>query len=145
VSGQAFRGAWRDESLPEKLDHTIGVFQWLFSNIVPNLTLILGVLAGSELNVELRARFRRERRSTFFFRLTAGFTVFYLLAVLLFPAIASGYTTAKERVQLLTYAGFVLPVLQGLVTIVTGVFFFKTADEAADEVADGPSPQRPRE
>jgi hypothetical protein len=133
VSGQALSGAWRDQSLPEKVDHTIGVFQWLFSNIVPNLTLIFGVLAASELNVKLRDRFRRERRSRFFFSVTTGFTVFYLLTVLLFPVIASGFTTAKERIQLLTYAGFVLPVVQGLLTILTGVFFFKSPDEVSGE------------
>jgi hypothetical protein len=144
VLAQVLGGKWHDEVA--KIDHSVDVIQWLFANVVPTSTLVLGVLAASELNPIIQREFKRQRRTRFFLRLTAGVCLFYLAVATAFPVMAVQRIGAQARFEALRYSGFVLPVLQGFVTIVLGAFFYKLEspeDAAADHIADRPVAPRP--
>ena len=126
VSMQALKGFWADTE-----DHTIDALQWVLCSIVPTSTLILGVLVAAEANETVSREFKRQRRSVFFLNLTLAICIFYLFVTALFPLFASFRNSAADRALLLKYSGFILPILQGLVSVVQGAFFFKTGDGAA--------------
>lgn len=96
-----------------------GLWEWFLPAIVPNLSLIIGVLvytqrqqAAAEINVD-----------EFLYRLAIGLSLLYVMLLLLplvfFPA------TGKSLPELLDISSLWLAAVQGLVTGVMGAFFVR--------------------
>jgi len=134
---QAVNGFWVDTSKNGAGDNTVDALQWVFASVVPTSTLILGVLVAAEMNPVVRREFSHQRRSRFFLNLTLGICIFYLVVTSLFVLFATFRNSAAERTLLLKYSGFVLPVLQGLVSVAQGAFFFRTEEPKTSEADRG--------
>lgn len=96
-----------------------GLWDWFLPAIVPNLSLIIGVLVYAQ---------RQPRRAelevdAFLYRLALGLSALYVLLVMLpllfFPL------TGKTLPELLDISRLWLAAVQGLVTAVMGAFFVR--------------------
>lgn len=125
---QALNGFYADTSNVPIVDNTIDAFQWAFSTVAPTSTLIVGVLATTEMNSAVKRVFAKQRRSVFFLNMTLCVCISYLAFAMLFPAFATVKTTAADRALVLKYSGFVLPIIQGLVSVALAAFFYKLED-----------------
>jgi hypothetical protein len=92
---------------------------WLLSQIMPTLSLIIGVLVIDALDKGPTTN----GADRFLFRLTFGLSVFYLLMVLL-PIIIQPFTELGP-LELLTQSTLWLAPLQGLVSASLAAFFVK--------------------
>jgi hypothetical protein len=105
----------------ESLGHIYGTsvkeaWSWLVPNIIPTLTLMIGVLATGTKNQAMQAT-----AAKIAYRLSAGISVFYLLlvvvAIVLWPA------TKMKPLDLMNLSTLWLNPVQGLVGISIGGFF----------------------
>lgn len=104
-------------------DQVDNAWGWLMPTVVPTLSLIIGVLvydAVDQLDI-------RRRIDQFLFRLTAGLSCAYLLAVLLVLLLTP--LSSLGPLELMSRANAWLGPLQGLVAAAMGAFFVKAARE----------------
>jgi hypothetical protein len=93
---------------------------WLLPNILPTLSLIIGVLVADARGKDLNA----QKVDRFFFHLAFSFSCVYLLLVL-FSILAQPFA-AQGPLELLKLSNWWLGPIQGLVTSLLGVFFVKS-------------------
>jgi hypothetical protein len=102
-------------------EKTVGVIEWFLPSVMPTLLLVIGVVANSELDDTKKQR--PASVSVFFFRLTMGISVVYLLvltaAVLISPLVPG----VDARIATMHRSSLLLGPLQGLVSATLGVFF----------------------
>jgi hypothetical protein len=119
-------------------DRVQGVWGWALPNIVPTLSLMIGVFAGAALLEHAESDTMKVRRP--FVRLAMGLSIFHLLAVAATllaqpwgPTI-SGDEDSYDVMMLFDVSNLWLGPLQGLVAAVLGVMFYsKTSDGKGDD------------
>lgn len=108
------------QSLLGRYDDQVNqVWGWLLPTVMPNLSLIVGVLV---FDATQRPR-GKNKIDRFLFRLTAGVSTTYLIAVLL--VIALQPFASAPPIQLMNQANIWLGPFQGLVAAAMGAFFVK--------------------
>ena len=108
-------------------DRAQSIWGWVLPNLVPTLSLMIGVFAGAALLEEADTDKMRVRRG--FYRLSVGLSCFHLMAVLLtilaqplMPAL-SAESTVDPRASL-EMSNLWLGPLQGFVAATLGTLFF---------------------
>jgi hypothetical protein len=94
-------------------------FAWLLPNVIPTVSLIVGVLVADVVNVTDK----NLRVDRFMYRLALGMSVIYLTVVSLTIFLAPFAT--RSPVELMKTSQLWLSPLQGIVAAVIGVFFVK--------------------
>jgi hypothetical protein len=109
-------------------DRVQAVWSWVLPNLVPTLSLMVGVFAGAALQEEAESDRMRVRRA--FYRLAIGLSVFHLTCVLVtllvqpfIPAL-QGFEGQIDPRRSFEVSNLWLGPLQGLVAAVLGTLFF---------------------
>jgi len=118
------------------LDYVGEVWEWLFQFIIPPLTLMIGVLIN-----QLSSGSNDKEVEAFYFRIALGFSIFFLLILLLSAVFVPLMHQAQNSNILVTeiteenqitiidafedYNNFLIPI-QGITTLALGLFFTKT-------------------
>jgi hypothetical protein len=110
------------------LGQTAEAWQWFLPNLLPVLSLILGALVAEAMSGGPGAR----RIQRFYFRLTMGLSIVYLIAFAL-PILALPFVAVRsgEMIEHLKRSNLWLGPMQGLVSASLGIFFVKR--EAAQD------------
>lgn len=102
------------------------VWGWAVPNIMPTLSLMIGVFAAAALQEHVESDSMRVRRP--FFRLALGLSVFHLVAVsgtiLAQPFLGSIAGSEANPMTLFDMSNIWLGLLQGMVAGIIGVLFF---------------------
>lgn len=103
-------------------EHASEAWGWFFPNVVPTLSLMLGVFIVDALGKGVQTK----TVGRFLFRLAFGLSSVYLLVVAL-TILSLPFVTVKpqEMVEFLRQSNLWLGPLQGLVSASIGVFFVK--------------------
>ena len=103
-------------------DHTSEAWEWFFPNVIPTLSLMLGVFIANALGVAVQ----NKTVGRFFFGLAFGLSTFYLLVVAL-TIFSLPFVSPKpsEMVAFLRQSNLWLGPLQGLVSASIGFFFVR--------------------
>ena len=115
-------------------DRVEGVWGWAWPNVMPTLSLMIGVFAAAALQEHVESDSMRVRRP--FFRLTMGLSGFHLLVVaatiLAQPFLGTIKGSEADPMTLFETSNIFLGPLQGLVAASIGALFFsKTSKDAA--------------
>ena len=107
-------------------DSVQAVWGWLLPNIVPTLSLMIGVFAGAALSDHAQTDTMRVRAP--FTRLAVGLSIFHLLAVAAtiaaFPFLGQISGPDARAMSLFETSNLWLGPLQGIVAAVIGALFF---------------------
>lgn len=111
-----------------------GVWGWALPNVMPTLSLMIGVFAAVALQEHVESDSMRVRRP--FFRLALGLSIFHLLVVaatiVAQPFLGSIKGSEANPMTLFDMSNLWLGPLQGLVAAVIGALFFsKTSKDTA--------------
>jgi len=90
---------------------------WMVTNVIPTLSLIIGVLAADALD----KRAKTDIVDTFLFKLTFGLSLIYLLAIV-FHVLFQPFSPT-EPLKMMRMSNLWLGPFQGLVSASLGVFF----------------------
>ncbi len=112
-------------------EHVQAVWGWLLPNIIPTLSLMLGVFAASALNIVDEADSLKVRKN--FARLAMGLSVFHLLAVsanfIAMPFLPTAVGGRPDHMELFEMSNLWLGPLQGLVAATIGALFFSRQND----------------
>jgi len=113
---------------------TQAVWGWALPNIMPTLSLMIGVFAAAALQERVESDSMRVRRP--FFRLALGLSVFHLLVVaatiIAQPFLGTIAGSGANPMTLFDMSNIWLGVLQGMVAAILGALFFsKTSKSGA--------------
>jgi hypothetical protein len=119
-----------------------GVWGWALPNIMPTLSLMIGVFAGAALQEQTESDSMRVRQP--FLRLAVGLSVFHLLAVTATiaaqPFLATLLGSKADPMTLFDTSNLWLGPLQGMVAAVIGALFFsKSSKKSGDAEGAGAS------
>lgn len=103
--------------------HAQEAWGWMFPTVLPNLSLIIGVLVMDNLGHGLAQKYT----DAFLFQLAFGISAIYLLAVNLL--ILLQYFSPLSPLVLMSQSSLWLSPIQGLVTAAMGAFFVKVPRE----------------
>jgi uncharacterized membrane protein YgdD (TMEM256/DUF423 family) len=122
---------------------TQAVWGWALPNIMPTLSLMLGVFAAAALQEHVESDSMRVRRP--FFRLAISLSVFHLVVVagtiVAQPLLGTIAGSDANPMTLFDMSNIWLGVLQGMVAAVIGALFFsKTSKAAPGADEEGPKP-----
>lgn len=111
-----------------------GVWGWALPNVMPTLSLMIGVFAAAALQEHVESDSMRVRRP--FFRLAMGLSVFHLVAVastiLAQPFLGTIKGSEANPMTLFDMSNLWLGPLQGLVAAAIGALFFsRTSNNTA--------------
>jgi hypothetical protein len=120
-----------------------GVWGWALPNIMPTLSLMIGVFAAAALQEHVESDSMRVRRP--FFRLAVGLSVFHLVVVsatiVAEPFLGTIAGSDASPMTLFDMSNLWLGPLQGMVAAVIGAMFFsKTSKGAPGADAADPGP-----
>lgn len=121
------------------------VWGWAVPNIMPTLSLMLGVFAAAALQENVESDSMRVRRP--FFRLALGLSVFHLIVVagtiLAQPFLGTIAGAGANPMTLFDMSNIWLGVLQGMVAAILGALFFSKTSKngAATSNAEPEAPQ----
>ena len=103
-------------------DHTSEAWEWFFPNVIPTLSLMLGVFIANALGVAVQTK----TVGRFLFGLALGLSTFYLLVVAL-TIFSLPFVSPKpsEMIAFLRQSNLWLGPLQGLVSASIGFFFVR--------------------
>ena len=116
-------------------EQTQAVWGWLLPNILPTLSLVIGVFAATALKESAETDTMRVRRS--FARLATALSIFHLISVgsVFIAQVYLGTTQGQgaRSLALFEMANLWLGPLQGLVAAVLGALFFSSETKARAE------------
>jgi hypothetical protein len=123
---------------------TQAVWGWALPNIMPTLSLMIGVFAAAALQDRVESDSMHVRRP--FFRLALGLSIFHLLVVagtiMAQPFLGTVSGSDANPMALFDMSNIWLAVLQGMVAAVIGALFFSKTSKSAP-AADGGDGQNP--
>jgi hypothetical protein len=125
------------QTLTGKFEGHVGeVWEWLIQNILPPLTLMIGVLIS-----QLSAKPTMKEIDRFYFRMASGISLLLLILLLLSSVLVPFIHASQNSAVLVTeitpenqitiidsfkyYNTFLIPI-QGITTLVLGIFFAKS-------------------
>jgi hypothetical protein len=121
---------------------TKDVWEWFLPNLMPTLSLIVGILALDAVGKVIQ----KQTVDRFFFRLTLGLSGCYLILMVVTILSLLRWPGPNEKIAFLKMSSLWLGPFQGLVTASLGVFFVNKAQPddqqtAADKI---PAPETAR-
>jgi hypothetical protein len=104
---------------------------WLLPTVMPTLVLVVGTVVTNAI------RGQPDRRiDSFYWKLAAGLSIFYLTMVTLVLMASTVLTSPKSPIPLMVQSNLFLAPVQGLVGAALGVFFVSSDSRPANEAGD---------
>jgi hypothetical protein len=121
---QSFGGAFADGVV----DHTEEAWRWFLPNVLPTLSLMIGVVMKDL----IETKEKEQLIDPFVYHLSFGLSITYLL-MLMASILLSPMFPNSDPLELMKQSSLWLNAMQGLVSLVLGVFFGKIEQSKTSE------------